>query len=181
MTLSGLDLLGADTLIDAPSLDAVRAGRAVIKRGMRGEPVSYVQRALRLYDVVEDGVFTSDVENAVRKFQGDYGLSVDGAVGKKTMAVLDNPGAFKSVADKPVRREKTPQTSSSSVWSAPSADVPSFPSSSGTSLVPKTSDLTVPEAKAKPTSTGTYVAYGLGAAAVGLFGYAGWKWLTYGR
>lgn len=163
------ELLGAE-LIEAPSLDAVRAGRAVIKRHMRGAPVSYVQRALRLYGVVEDGVFTSDVEAAVRKLQEDYGLSVDGAVGKKTMAVLDNPGAFKPVADKKADRPRPP--SQQPQWMPASGDV----ASPETALVPRTSDLTVPQGK--PTRAGTYVVYGLGAAVLGLFGYAGWKWLT---
>lgn len=98
-----LELLGAVTipsvssrpgLVDAPSLDDVRANKATISPGMRGDPVSYVQRALKLYGVAETGVFESSTEAAVRQFQGDYGLRVDGQVGQKTLVTIDNPSAI---------------------------------------------------------------------------------------
>jgi len=36
-----------------------------------------------------DGIFGSETETFVRKFQGDAGLNADGIVGPKTMAAMD--------------------------------------------------------------------------------------------
>lgn len=85
-----LALLGADT--QAPSLDDVRAGRASIKRGMRGASVEYVQRKAGLTGADVDGVFGGKTEEAVKQFQKGMELSDDGVVGKDTMEALD--GAY---------------------------------------------------------------------------------------
>lgn len=55
------------------------------KRGSRGEGVKKIQLALHLYP---DGIFGQLTEEAVRAFQAEKGLKVDGIVGDKTMAAL---------------------------------------------------------------------------------------------
>lgn len=84
MTLIGLDLLGAST--PAPSLADVRAGRAVIWKGMTGEAVTYVQA---LVGVIADGNFGDKTKVAVEDFQRKNGITADGFVGPSTMAALD--------------------------------------------------------------------------------------------
>jgi peptidoglycan hydrolase-like protein with peptidoglycan-binding domain len=39
-------------------------------------------------DLKVDGVFGAETEKAVRQFQADHGLTVDGVVGRKTWAAL---------------------------------------------------------------------------------------------
>ena len=58
-----------------------------LRRGSKGDKVKYLQYKLlsKLYNPGEiDGVFGSKVDNAVRRFQNDNGLVVDGIVGKNT-------------------------------------------------------------------------------------------------
>ena len=58
-----------------------------LRRGSRGDKVKYLQYKLlsRFYDPGEiDGIFGSKVENAVKRYQKDRGLVVDGIVGKNT-------------------------------------------------------------------------------------------------
>jgi len=58
---------------------------------MRGDDVLAVQEALvaKGYDPGEiDGIYGPQTEDAVRKFQKDHGLEVDGIVGKETTAAL---------------------------------------------------------------------------------------------
>lgn len=57
----------------------------VYKKGSRGEIVKQIQKALHLYP---DGIFGVLTEEAVREFQKDNGLNVDGVVGPKTLAHL---------------------------------------------------------------------------------------------
>lgn len=65
-----------------------------LKRGMRGEQVKLLQEALNEtpagagMDLKVDGVFGKETEKAVRQFQADHGLTVDGVVGRKTWAAL---------------------------------------------------------------------------------------------
>jgi len=65
-----------------------------LKRGMRGEQVKLLQEALNETpagagnDLKIDGVFGAETEKAVRQFQADHGLTVDGVVGRKTWAAL---------------------------------------------------------------------------------------------
>ena len=65
-----------------------------LKRGMRGEQVKLLQEALNelpagaALDLKVDGIFGAETEKAVRQFQADHGLTVDGVVGKKTWAAL---------------------------------------------------------------------------------------------
>lgn len=92
-----LELLGARSLLGAdftaaPSLDSVRAGSAVIREGMRGAPVEYVQKKAGLTGKDADGLFGSGTTAAVKKFQRGMELSDDGIVGKDTLEALD--GAY---------------------------------------------------------------------------------------
>lgn len=62
-----------------------------VKQGSNGEAVRLAQQTLSDfgYDPGSiDSVFGAKTEAAVRKFQGDFGLTVDGIVGAKTWAML---------------------------------------------------------------------------------------------
>lgn len=71
---------------------AVQPGeRATIKRGSKGVDVTYLQKRLATngYYVGEiDGDFGVKTENAVKAYQEEHGLKVDGIVGAKTWASL---------------------------------------------------------------------------------------------
>ena len=78
----------------------------VIRQGDVGGYVTMLQRrliALEYYKGVADGVFGAQTEQAVRRFQHGYGLTVDGVVGAQTWAALDRaiasiyPGLPKTV------------------------------------------------------------------------------------
>lgn len=56
-----------------------------LKKGSRGEDVKTLQRALHLLD---DGIFGKLTDEAVREFQKENGLKVDGIVGEKTWSAL---------------------------------------------------------------------------------------------
>ena len=55
------------------------------KKGDKGEMVKQIQRALHL---LPDGIFGKITEEAVRAFQSEHGLKVDGIVGPATLAKL---------------------------------------------------------------------------------------------
>lgn len=65
-----------------------------LRRGSRGEQVKLLQEALNEtpagagMDLKADGIFGAETEKAVRQFQADHGLTVDGVVGKKTWKAL---------------------------------------------------------------------------------------------
>ena len=69
-----------------------------LKRGMRGEQVRLLQETLNelpagaALDLKEDGIFGKDTEAAVKSFQADKGLTVDGVVGRKTWSALGVSG-----------------------------------------------------------------------------------------
>lgn len=78
--------------------------RPTLRRGDKGEYVTLMQTklALRGYDLGSygiDGDFGRATEAAVKQFQRDWGLTVDGICGKKTWAVLDSstPATLKTV------------------------------------------------------------------------------------
>ena len=58
---------------------------AVYKRGSIGEQVRQIQKAL---GIQADGIFGKGTEDAVKKFQRENGLTVDGKVGPKTLEKL---------------------------------------------------------------------------------------------
>lgn len=75
-----------------------------LKRGSTGRNVKEVQNKLISLGYScgkfgADGDFGASTESAVRKFQLDMGLSVDGVVGKNTLAVLNNAKSIKITAD----------------------------------------------------------------------------------
>lgn len=57
----------------------------IYKRGSRGEVVKQIQKALHL---LTDGIYGIATEEAVRQFQIEHGLTVDGVVGPATLAML---------------------------------------------------------------------------------------------
>lgn len=64
---------------------------ATLQNGSRGEDVKVLQTALRdrgYYSGRIDGIFGNQTEYAVRRFQSDHGLLVDGKAGPKTLAAL---------------------------------------------------------------------------------------------
>lgn len=63
---------------------------ATVKKGDKGTPVRWVQGKLNKagYKVDIDGSFGGKTDKAVRKFQADKGLTVDGKVGKNTRNAL---------------------------------------------------------------------------------------------
>lgn len=68
--------------------------KPTLKKGSRGEYVSLLQTKLIMfgYDLGSsgaDGIFGKKTEEAVKKFQKDSGLKVDGIVGKDTWNALD--------------------------------------------------------------------------------------------
>lgn len=67
---------------------------STIRQGSRGELVRYAQQKLysKLYGEVgtADGVFGAKTANAVRAFQRENGLVVDGIIGPRTWAVLSS-------------------------------------------------------------------------------------------
>ena len=62
----------------------------IVKLGSKGDDVRYVQYALNLrwYKLVVDGVFGVKTDAAVRDFQKQNGLQIDGKVGPLTLAAL---------------------------------------------------------------------------------------------
>ncbi len=68
------------------------------------EWVTYLQGLLRnwgYWNGEDDGHFGPEIDEAVRKFQGDQGLVVDGWVGPKTWSVLVQEAVMLNLADFP--------------------------------------------------------------------------------
>ena len=82
---------------DKPSTtttEPATSGSPVLKRGFKGTEVAYLQALLMCldYDLGSygaDGDFGKKTEEAVKKFQKANGLEVDGIVGPKTWAALE--------------------------------------------------------------------------------------------
>lgn len=68
------------------------ADDTMIRRGMTGDAVSAIQTNLQAHGYyvggVIDGKYGDGTEDAVRHFQGEHGLNVDGVVGPATMKAL---------------------------------------------------------------------------------------------
>ena len=71
--------------------------------GMSGDTVKNVQKMLKKLGYLSsaDGYFGSGTEAAVRSFQKQNGLSVDGKVGRATMTKLVSGNAKAAPSDKP--------------------------------------------------------------------------------
>ena len=62
----------------------------VVSQGSTGDAVKMLQGIIsaRGYHLIADGVFGPNTVDAVRRFQGDHGLQVDGVVGPQTWGAL---------------------------------------------------------------------------------------------
>ncbi|MEW5854658.1 MAG: peptidoglycan-binding domain-containing protein [Myxococcota bacterium] len=81
---------------EAPSLQTVAQGGALLTRGAEGQSVRDLQQLLgsKGFPVDVDGDFGPRTEWAVRQFQRSRGLDVDGKVGPQTLRALQgNSGA----------------------------------------------------------------------------------------
>lgn len=74
-------IAGPDTFTILGLYDLIRVGR-----GSKGETVKRLQKFLGIDD---DGKFGSGTEEAVRAYQEQHGLGVDGIVGPATIASMD--------------------------------------------------------------------------------------------
>lgn len=77
------------------NIDEADQSEPTLKKGSTGNPVRRLQKRLTLggWDTGGvDGVFGSSTETAVKTFQGDNGLTVDGIVGPNTWAKVDALG-----------------------------------------------------------------------------------------
>lgn len=79
----------------SPSLDQAARGQAYIKKGQVGEPVRQVQNLLNAAGarLDTDGYLGDQTDQALRRFQAQHGLAVDGVVGPDTMRALQGGGS----------------------------------------------------------------------------------------
>lgn len=66
---------------------SVQTNQRTLRLGSTGEDVKFVQAVLNVHGfgpLVEDGIFGSSTEDAVKRYQSDRGLSADGIVGSNT-------------------------------------------------------------------------------------------------
>ena len=84
----------------APTAPVSQTGYTKLQRGDEGTQVLTLQRALnRLgYGLKEDGKYGTGTYNAVRDFQKNHGLKVDGIAGNETQALLYTLAASSSVS-----------------------------------------------------------------------------------
>ena len=71
------------------------------KYGSRGEETKKIQQKLKnlgYYTYTVDGIFGSRTQTAVKAFQKDYGLAVDGIAGPKTLKALGISSGSSSVS-----------------------------------------------------------------------------------
>jgi len=88
-------LAKAKIAVGALHADGVSGRQAfpVLRRGMSGEPVETLQRALAaagFYMLAIDAEFGAGTEGALKLFQRARGLTVDGIAGRETFAALDS-------------------------------------------------------------------------------------------
>lgn len=71
--------------------DGVATSQQTLRKGNRGNDVKQLQSNLRDrgYTVAVDGIFGNKTLEAVKAYQADHGLTVDGVVGKKTWGALE--------------------------------------------------------------------------------------------
>ncbi len=84
-------LLIIQLLVTLPLFEASAYEPSTLRPGMKGEAVAKMQEALITLKYLKgpaDGIFGTKTENAVRKFQRDNGLKVDGLAGTKTLTLL---------------------------------------------------------------------------------------------
>lgn len=66
----------------APTLTAVAAGNGIIRKGMRGDSVSVIQRIVNVNPIT--GIFDGKTEQGVKTYQKGKGIKSDGVVDSKT-------------------------------------------------------------------------------------------------
>ena len=59
-----------------------------LRRGMRGEDVKRIQREIGMPAADQDGIFGPKTERAIRAFQQNAGIQVDGIVGQQTQSAI---------------------------------------------------------------------------------------------
>lgn len=101
-----LNGLIADGHIGPMTRDTLRSSDAqanALTIGMSGDTVKSVQKKLKSLGYLSsaDGYYGAGTESAVRAFQKNNGLSVDGKVGRKTMTKLLSDDAVKASPDQP--------------------------------------------------------------------------------
>ncbi len=84
-----MNLLDSVTIIPIKELKSM----PILRRGSQGKDVNKLQNILNDYGakLVVDGIFGLATEAAVKKFQSEYGLTVDGIVGYLTWHALISP------------------------------------------------------------------------------------------
>ena len=90
---NGLDVDGIVGRRTWYKLNNLTPQATTLRKGSYGAEVMYLQRKLysKLYPVgTIDGIFGTNTENAVKDFQRENGLVVDGIVGRDTWAALDD-------------------------------------------------------------------------------------------
>ena len=97
-----------NTPADVPVITPA-VGKRVLSKGSTGDDVRTMQRNLMTigYDLPKfaaDGDFGAETEAAVKKFQKDQGLTVDGLYGEKTHAAMEK--ALKKAAEKKEEADK---------------------------------------------------------------------------
>jgi peptidoglycan hydrolase-like protein with peptidoglycan-binding domain len=105
----------------APSLDDAARGNGLVRRGQSGESVRQLQQQLSDagFPVSVDGKFGAETEAAVRRFQTERGIKVDGLVGPETMGQLRG--------DKDCRHDARPSSYTGSTRAPSEQDLRSRP------------------------------------------------------
>ena len=121
ITSAGPGVVGVTTVTPLPYTPKPTATpQGSLKLGSTGQDVRNVQQKLKslgFYKGVVDGDFGEATERAVKAFQAQYGLTVDGKVGSNTMKALASARATAKPAVTPtpkrtaVRRTNTPSVS----------------------------------------------------------------------
>ncbi len=90
---NGLEADGVVGRLTWYKLNNLTPQASTLRRGSYGAEVRYLQQKLysKLYPVgTIDGIFGTNTENAVKEFQRENGLVVDGIVGKNTWAAIED-------------------------------------------------------------------------------------------
>lgn len=108
----------------AVSPDRTPDGRAMLRRGSRGNTVEELQN---LIGIDPDGLFGSETDARVREFQQDVGMTVDGIVGPNTWRAILHPhtpaGNVPTSSPSDPRPEHDVCTDGDNVLTLPPADI----------------------------------------------------------
>ncbi|TLS37152.1 peptidoglycan-binding protein [Pseudalkalibacillus caeni] len=108
--------LGGSSVQTATSSNVSNSG--TLRQGSRGQAVSSLQSALSekgYYNYSVDGVYGPVTASAVRSFQSDAGIAVDGIAGQQTFAALNGSTTASVTQSAPTTSVKAASTSMSSV------------------------------------------------------------------